>query len=264
MREKALLLVVGVFLCGLVAGCGGGSTAGEVAESYGLLNNWDLQPRIAEVIESGQADKMIEDGHAKVRNRVNGVGSSRVLVTEFLIHGEVYRVEVRRAFNPMQNVPSFQVRFGEAKQGFESKIISWLNLAGVLDALQNNSYEARAEVAYRAWKGTDGTVHGVTVRPGLKPEWQPSPKPLDLFIRTKSWPIPEMWFRGLTTDGRRSSLKRGDCNYDFESQIPIRHSKSEFSCDGRWYIMNPGPAGFTGTEVLPFVNLELYNAIGGF
>jgi len=260
MREKALLVIVGVFLCGLIAGCGAGSTAGEVAESYGLLK----QPKIAAVIESGQADKVIEDGHAKVRNRVNGAGSSKVLVTEFLIHGEVYRVEIRRAINPMNNLPARRVRFGKAKQGFDSKIINLFNLSRVYGSLKNDSYEQQAEVAYRAWKATDGTINGVKVKAGPKPDWQPSPKPLDLFIRTEEWPVPEMWFRGLTTDGRRSSLKRGEANYDFENQIPVRHTKSEFSCDGRWYMMNPGPAGFTGTEVLPFVNLKLYDAIGGF
>jgi len=244
MREKALLLIVGVFLCGLIAGCHGGLTAGEVAESYGLLNKKNSQPMIAELIQSGQADKMIEDGRAEVRNRINGFGYNRILVTEFLIHGEVYRVEVRQSINPMQNVPPGRVRYGESKQGLDSKIISWFNLSRVYKALKNDSYEVRGEVAFRPWKGTDGTVHGVNVKPGRKPDWQPSPKPLDLFIRTKGWPVPDMWFRGLITNEQSS--------------------KEPFGPDGRWNMMNPGPADFTGTEVVPFVNLKLYDAIGKF
>ena len=72
----------------------------------------------------------------------------------------------------------------------------------------------------------------------------PSPKPLDLFIRTKEWPAPEMWFRGWITDEQSS--------------------KEPFGPDGRWNMMNPGPADFSGTEVIPFVNLKLYKAIGKF
>jgi len=245
MREKVLLVIVGSLLCGLVAGCGGGSTARDVAKSYGLLNNWDLQPGIADVVQSGQADQMIAAGQAKVRNRVNGLGSGRVLVTEYLIRGEVYRVEVRKPINPLKNVPQSRIRHANTKQGFDENVISWLKLDCVCATLRGASYQAKPEVAYRAWRGTDGVEHSVKTRPGQVPDWPASPEPLDLNIRTKGWPVPGIWIQGLAG-----------------SEQDAQAATDPFSGKQRWYIMNPGPAGFTGNELIPFINLKLYSKIG--
>ena len=95
MLRKALFLTTAVILCSLSVGCGSGSTAAEIAQSYGILNRMDLQPKIAGIIQSGQADAMIGDNIAKKRYRVNGIGKDRVLVTEYLIQGEVDRKSTR-------------------------------------------------------------------------------------------------------------------------------------------------------------------------
>ncbi len=233
MREKTFLLVMSCFMLTLVVGCsGGGSTAMEVAGSYKMLNKSNTKPWLAEAIRSGKADEMVRDGQAERRTRINGLGSGRVLVTEYLIHGEVYRVEVRRPFNPMINIPYSRIRYGECVSGKDKKIINWFRLSSVYGAIKNNSYQATPEVAFRSWRGVDGTVHAVKIVPGLKPTVGPSEDPVNLYIRTKDWPDVDVWFSGQGSQGRP------------------------------WFIMTPAAAGFEDKEQIPFINLKLNGAIG--
>ncbi|MCD4825222.1 MAG: hypothetical protein K8S55_11515 [Phycisphaerae bacterium] len=252
MLKKATFLTLGVALCGLVVGCGSGTTPAEIAQSYGILNRCDLQPGIAGIIQSGQADKMIENGQAAVRNRVVGSGKDRILVTEYLIQGEVYRVEVRRAINPTENVKEKNLSFANSKQGTEYSSITWGHLLRVWRTLKNESYEAQAAVAYRAWRGLDGKVHGVKVVKGEVPDWQVTENVLDLTIGTKKWPMVTMWFQGLTSDGRQSSGGVQPPNDD--------HVNTDiFAQDGRWLMTAPGP----GVQCVPFVNTKLYDVVKG-
>jgi hypothetical protein len=251
MLRKVVLLSVGVALCGLASGCGGGSTAAEVAESYGILNRGDLQPKIAGIIQSGQADAMIEQGIAKVRHRVNGAGKNRVLVTEYLIQGEVYRVEVRRAIDPTRNIPSHRIQYATSQQGPDEQVITWCHLAKVWATLRDNSYEAQPVVAYRAWRGVDGKVRNVIVQPGPEPDWETHDEDMNLCVRTKIWPIVEMWIRGITVDARRANSGAG---------------ADDMVCDGRWILESVG-SGVEGQATnmdgrTHFVNLKLARAIG--
>jgi hypothetical protein len=251
MLRKAVLLSVGVAFCGLASGCGSGTTAAEIAESYGILNRGNLQPKIAGIIQSGQADAMIDQGIAKVRHRVNGLGKNRVLVTEYLIQGEVYRIEVRRAIDPTRNIPTDRIQYATSQQGPNKQVITWFHLANIWSTLRDNSYEAQPVVAYRSWRGLDGKVRNTIVQPGPEPKWETHDEDMNLCVRTKVWPIVEMWVRGMTVDARQATSGAG---------------RNEMACDGRWILESAG----SGVEGQPtnvggqtyFINLKLAKAIG--
>jgi len=251
MLRKAWFLTAVVAFSALAVGCGGGSTAAEIAQSYGILNRCDLQPKIAEVIQSGQADAMVAEGIALKRHRVNGSGQDRVLVTEYVIEGEVYRVEVRRAINPTMNIGADQIVYANSKMGPQEHLLIGLKLLKVWSVLKNDSYEAQPEIAYRAWRDRKGEVHDVIVKKGPEPDWIINDSCLNLDIRTKHWPIVEMWFRGLTSDLRESASGAG---------------QNDFAPDGRWITESAGE-GVQGqrTDVngqTHFINLKLADAIG--
>lgn len=249
--RKVCFLSIAVLMSGLLAGCGGGTTAAEIAQSYGILNRCDLQPEIAGILQSGQGDVMVAEGMARVRHRVNGSGKHRVLVTEYLIEGEVYRVEVRRAIDPTMNIPASEVVYANGEMGPKKKLLVGLELRKVWSALKDHSYEARPEIAYRAWRGLDGKVRDVVVRKGEELEWTTGPANLNLCVRTKKWPMVDLWVRGLTSDQRTPSSGAGE---------------NEPATDGRWILESPGE-GVQGhpTEIngqTHFVNLKLADAVG--
>ncbi|HPS52720.1 MAG TPA: hypothetical protein PLK08_04120, partial [Phycisphaerae bacterium] len=156
MRRNLLVLVLAAAVMTLAVGCGSGYNAAEIAQSYGILNRCDLQPKIASIIQSGEADKMIDTGSAAVRYRVQNCGSNRLLVTEYLIQGEVYRLEVRKAFNPLKNVPADSIRYAYYDKMLDRDYICWFQLSSVINSLQNNSFSAEYVVAYRAWLDLNG------------------------------------------------------------------------------------------------------------
>jgi hypothetical protein len=279
---KASLLVWGVSFSFLAAGCGNGITAAEIMDDYGILNRCDLQKDIAGVIQSGQADYMVDAGHCRVRNWVKEkdtiFGSRRVLVTEYLIHGEVYRVDVRRAINPMKNVPLDRVHYAEYQKETDHKTMRGGHLEKVYAALRDHSYEAKAEVAYRAWRGLDGKVRPVRVLSQDDPDWVATEGALDLYFRTKEWPMADIWFRGLTSDGRREDPQAGHpgtWNGPYadtprratERREPAvgHHTQGPEAMDGRWIMEDPGPGVQHRTIVdgrSHFVNLHLFDALG--
>lgn len=251
MLRKALFLWFAVSISALSMGCGGGSTAAEIAQSYGILNRGDLQPKMASIIQSGQADAMIAEGIAKKRHRVNGLGDDRVLVTEYLIEGEVFRVEVRRAIHPTMNIDASQIVYANSEYGPRKQLIVGLKLQNIWSTLKNSSYEARPEVAYRAWRDRNGKVHDVLVRKAPEPDWLTGDRSLDLYIRTKKWPMVEMWFRGVTSDLRQDASGSGE---------------NEPAPDGRWILESAGE-GVQGQRTnvngqTYFINLKLADAIG--
>ncbi len=261
MLKKVFFLMLGLVMCALSAGCGSGTTAVEIAESYGVLKN----RKIAGIIQSGQADAMIEQGIARVRNRSAGWGKKRVLVTEYIIDGNVYRIEVRRAIDPTKNISRTHLRYATSQYGSDHKDIVGIRLASVWRALRNHSYEARPEVAYRAWRGLNKMVRGVKISKGLTPNWESSQNDMNLCIRTKDWPIVTMWFRGLVSDNRYED-SRGFA-WDNSSEGEGGHaSQGQTTCDGRWVMESAGP-GVQGQDTVVsgrthFINTKLYKAIG--
>jgi hypothetical protein len=278
MLKKAALLTVSVTLIALTSGCGGaGRTPAEVAESYGILNRYGLDKDIAGVIQSGQADYMIAQGHAHVRSRVNGRGKDRVLVTEYLIQGEPYRIEVRRPVDPIKDVREYEVMAGYARQQSDEQELLGLRLDKVASVLKDDSYEAKPVVAYRAWQDLEGKVHPIRVMDGSMPDWQPTDDAMNLTLRTRGdWPIVSAWIRGITTDGRRRDPEYGDHEWAWDGPYSGKPqdspsgnpaTSSAHAVNGQWIIESPGP-GVPGqsTEVngrTHFVNLELYDAIVG-
>ncbi|MBT3279723.1 MAG: hypothetical protein HN909_07325 [Phycisphaerales bacterium] len=252
MLKHTMVLGVCAILCGLVAGCGYGVTAGEIADSYGTLNSSGLRPKTVDLIQSGQADKMIKDGIASVQNRVISTANGRMLVTEYLIEGSIYRVELRPAVDPTDNVGRRRLRYGHIRDEHEMTSISGLELQCLWSALKNHSYAGEAQVAYRAWKGRDGKVRPVLVDKNTTvSDWNHHEKGVDVSIRTKNYPITTMWFRGLVTDGRAKAA--------WSTPHPTKtwDRATLNAMDGRWVMYSPGP----GVKIPPFVNSELCDKI---
>lgn len=239
MRQNLLLMVLAAAVVTLAAGCGSGYNAADIAQSYGILNRCDLQPKIASIIQSGEADKMVENGSADVRNRVQNCGSNKVLVTEYLIQGEVYRIEVRKSFNPLINIPTDSIRYGYFDKGLSHDYICWFQLSSVICSLKNNSFSGEYVVAYRAWRDLNGTVHPIRVEQGEAPSWTLAPEDLNINLHTQISPMQTVWIQGAVENGRRQSM--GTAN----------------ECSGKWLLIADGMSGRSMSEPIPFVNLDL-------
>lgn len=291
MHRSTAFLTFGLAVCFLAAGCGRGITAAEIAEDYGILNRCDLQKDTAKIIQAGLADKMIANGQARVRTKERTMCTSfgntrRVLITEYLIDGEPYRIEVRRAINPVKDIPLSRVNYSEAKRGVDHRVHRLLSNCKVYDTLKDHSYEATAEVAYRAWRGLDGSVHPVVVTSTPTPDWTRGEKDVVLTLHTDDTPMVTMWVRGLTSDGRREDADWGGQEWAWDGprsegenfqgttgpggmtySVPFSHeTQGPNAPDGRWILENPGPGAGGDRTVINgrsyFVNLKLYEALG--
>jgi len=254
MLKKATFLMLGLVSVGFIAGCAGsGTTAAEIANSYGVLS----PSATTDIFQSGQADQMVDRAQTKIRNRVAGSGKDRILVTEYIIQGQVYRVDVRRAVDPTHNVAWDRLRYARCSQGPNQWVISWGHLIKTWSYPKNHSYEGQPSVAYRAWRGRDDRVRGVKVTSGKRLDWNPTDGAVNLVIRTCEWPFVSMWFRGLTSDGRRPA--GGVLPPD---RTPENESIS--APDGRWIMESAGPGTLCPTVVDGrgyFINLKLYDIL---
>ncbi len=252
MLKHTMVLAVGVLLCGSLVGCGYGSTAGEIADSYGVLNGWGLQISTAALIQSGKADTMVQDGTATIRNRVICTTEGKKLVTEYLVNGEVYRVELRSAIDPTENIGCSRLAYGHIRDDEDKTSISGLELQSLWNALKNNSYDGKAEVAYRSWRGSKDrkTRPMQTAKGELVTEWLNHDTAVDVTVRTRNFPITTMWFRGLLSEG---VLKKN------LSEAPFRcwNKTERGKFDSRWIMLSPGP----GVKCEPFINPTLCDKV---
>lgn len=257
MQRNLLFLVVAAAIMTLAVGCGSGNTAAEIAQSYGILNRCDLQPKIASIIQSGEADKMIENGSAAVRYRVQNCGSSKILVTEYLIQGEVYRIEVRKTFNPLKNIPTDSIRYGYFDKMLDRDYICWFQLSSTICSLRNNSFSADYVVAYRSWRDLKGEVHPVRVEEGETPNWVLAPDGLNLCLHTTLSPMEVLWIQGASSDGRHKALCAPATDYDVKNGVAGHMTNTQSAADGRWLLVADGMSGRNMSAPVPFVNLDL-------
>ena len=237
MVTRVSFLLISLASCFIAVGCE--CRAQKIAESYGIAGmptffDSEAGKQLATLIESGQADQMLNEGKAKVRTReVSGAGH-RALISEYSIMGEVYKVEVHHPINPREDVLTTNLRrieYGPTDRAMH--IVNPWQMADVLLCLQNDSYDAQADVAYRAWRGSDGVVHPVRLIHTATPDWSCS-NPVDLFIRTEVWPSAIIAIQGMRSDSRNA------------------HSQTR-KPDGRWVVQSSGPAAPTRA----FINYKL-------
>ncbi|MDD3663369.1 MAG: hypothetical protein PHT84_05935 [Candidatus Pacebacteria bacterium] len=257
MRRNLLFLGLATAVVTLAVGCGSGYNAADIAQSYGILNRCDLQPKIASIIQSGEADKMINNGSAAVRSRVQNCGSNKILVSEYLIEGEVYRIEVRKTFNPLKNIPCDSIRYGYFDKGLDKDYICWFQLSSVIDSLKNNSFSADYVVAYRAWRDLNGKVHPVRVEEGITPDWVLAPNGLNLNLHTTLSPMQTVWVQGAVSDGRHKALGAPADDYDVQTGVVGHRVNAASATDCRWLLMADGMSGRSMNAPIPFVNLDL-------
>ncbi|HUT56526.1 MAG TPA: hypothetical protein VNA25_01485 [Phycisphaerae bacterium] len=242
MLRRVWFLSVSVVSCMLATGCGAGMTANTIASSYGTLNSgWffrNSQQRVVEMIESGEADRMIEDGRASVRNTERHWGGHKILIKEFRIQGWLYRVDVHHSIDPAMDVLSTNMR--RVEYGPKDRALHTINaveMADVIGTLRTRSFNGIPETAYRAYVGADGQVHPVRVVTGQEPDWEDE-SAIDLVLRTENWPMAVMHYRGCRPPGK---AKTGKANKP----------------DGRWIVMDPGPA----VPVKYFINKDLHGVM---
>lgn len=237
----------------------GSMTAVEVAKDEGILNIDDDEADVVSLIQSGQADKMLREGRCKVKHDIRGPEGKKVLISRYLVGGETYRIEVRPQVNPMKNVARRRLRYVRYVKGDDNSYIA--NVSKLYNCITEDSFDAKPEIAYRAWKGLDGKLHPITVMAAPAYDWRSHQKDLHLYIHTKEWPLSSMWLRGLTSEGRRKppgGLFADDFyNYNLATSTLETETQDTRACDGRWVMESPGP----GVNTPPFVNFKLYDAI---
>jgi hypothetical protein len=240
MRNRTLSFLLVASLCCGVLGCA--QSASEIASSYGVMNSLGFNEKTAAIFESGKADALIEAGEARVSHRVCG----DVLVTEYIIAGEVYRVEVRKQIDPTEDVASWQVHWANAVEGLRKKHITGFQMISVWSVLKDDSYEARAEIAFRSFKDSEGKTHRVRTAQAPRIEWLAGKKAENLYIRTSEKPVSQMWFQNT---GNTESGTGTWCPTDVFNTGRL---------DARWTTVSPGP----GKQSPCFINLKLQQAIG--
>lgn len=281
LKPVSSLGVVGLvgLLCWVAGGCDRGITATEIAESYGITNRYGLGNKdVVKIIESGQADAMIDSGQTRVRTwekSYSGLfGTRRVLVSEYIIEGHVYKIEVRRAVDPLMAISADRFRWVEYGPRDRTVALEGMDETNkVVRVLRTCSFEATPEVAYTAWRGEDGKVHGVRVGQGTPPDW-PQGYTLDLTVRTKEWPASIVSMTALTSDGRRENPRCWpyacamdgpillEAPLDSAARVvpnPRHDSDSIYAADGRWVMLAEGP----GSMCKQFVNFELHKTLKG-
>jgi len=188
MMKWASLLGIGAALC--VFSCGCSTTADGIAASYGTIgtSSWykGAESRLVAMIESGEADRMVADDKTEKRTYAKGLGDNSVLVTEHLIQGVVYRVDVRNRVNPVTDIFTSNVRqvnYGPPDRSLQ--VNEPIQRADVLQTIANRSFAGQAQVAYRAYIGSNGQFHPVRTMPGESPEASWSDRGgIDLILRT--------------------------------------------------------------------------------
>jgi hypothetical protein len=225
MVKWVSFLGVGVAMCFLIGGCR--SSAGDIAAGSGTLGRGlSKQPaenRLVQLIESGEADRMVAEGKTSQKTYVKGVGDGAVMVTEYRIQGMLYRVDVRNRVNPVMDVLTTNVRqvnYGPPARSLQTNCP--IERAEVLQSIANNSYESQGQVAYRAYVGGDGEFHPVRVVPGEVADWSDR-NGIDLIVRIDTWPAAVMHFRGCRPDGK-----------DRNGRL--------LEPDGRWLVLTEGSA----------------------
>jgi hypothetical protein len=225
MAKWSSFLGVSGAMCLLIGGCG--MTAGDIAAGQGTLGTgWfyrESQKRLVQMIESGEADKMVADGKTQRKTYEKGLGDRAILVTEHRVQGMLYRVEVRNRVNPAMDVLTTNVRqvnYGPPDRSLQT--VNPVERADVLRTIANNSFDGQGQVAYRAYVGSDGTFHPVRVMPGEVPDWSDR-SGIDLVLRTDVWAAGMMHFRGCRPDGT-----------DRNGRL--------MEPDGRWVVMTEGSA----------------------
>jgi hypothetical protein len=225
MVKWVSFLGIGAALSLFAGGCA--ASAGDIASGYGTVGSgWlhrDAQKRLAKMIESGEADRMLAEGKDSKHTYYRGVGDREVMVTEHRIQGLVYRVDVRCHVNPVTDVLTTNVRqvnYGPSDRSLQT--VCPLERAQVLQTLAQKSFEAQGQVAYRSYIGSDGEYHPVRLVRGDEPDWT-ADAGVDLVVRTDTWPQGVMLFRGVRPEGR-------DCHGLLMEP------------DGRWVTVTEGSA----------------------
>jgi hypothetical protein len=241
MYKWVSFLGVAAALCVFSTGC---STSAEgIAAGYGTLGtSWffkSAEQRLVQMIESGEADRMVAEGKTSKTTYLRGAGDGGVMVTEHRIQGMVYRVEVRNRINPVMDVLTTNVRqvnYGPSDRSLQ--VNNPIERAEVLRTLANSSFDGQGRVAFRAYLGSDGQHHPVRLEAGDVPDWSDRDA-IDLIVRTDRWGAAVALFRGIRPPGK---------DLNGRTMEP----------DGRWVVVSEGP-GITPTKY--FYNPDLHGLL---
>lgn len=126
-------------------------TAEEIAEYYGVIRG-----RVARMVESGEAKRLIDEGKAEKREYVLGSRPVLVFVSETLIEGTPYRISAvrREYFDPIPQVADVavqKIRYGPEEED-EDKVLTISSpeeIDEVLKCFRGESYEKKDSVADR-------------------------------------------------------------------------------------------------------------------
>ena len=158
---RTAVIVASCLAAILASGCAQGArrTAAGIAKGYGGI----IEGEAARLIEDNpNLDKLFKDGRATKRTYAEGSGRNRIEVTETLVLGEPYQVEVKflRYFDPVAEIrdeDAVRIVHGSSKdEGLD--IRDPADIRRILRALRTESYKHDKEVAWREYRRTDGNL----------------------------------------------------------------------------------------------------------
>ncbi|MEK7269606.1 MAG: hypothetical protein AAB215_01540, partial [Planctomycetota bacterium] len=129
-----------------------------------------LEGEAARLVASGaNLDDLLKDGRATKRTYAEGEGRNRIDVTETLVLGEPYRVEVRfeRYFDPIADVRDDEVAWIAYVHGKDGgfDVRDPADIRSILRAVRTESHQADKETGYRSyWLGGEDVIMHLELR----------------------------------------------------------------------------------------------------
>jgi hypothetical protein len=155
--------IAATLLCVLTGACQPKPEAAPPVTAYSLAAKYGpITGKLAALVESGEADRIVRDGKAEKREYVLGSGRTEVKVTEHLVLGEPYDIETirRRYYDPLADIPDQKVRllvYGQNLKENTLRITAPREIRAVLKAVRSESYEEVWNRAMRDCQVSDGT-----------------------------------------------------------------------------------------------------------
>lgn len=151
-------------LCALGAGCRPKPEADEPVSAYSIAKRYGpITGKLAELVESGEADRIVRDDQAAKREYVLGRGRNEVRVTERWVLGEPYQIETitRRYYDPLADIPDDRIRlivYGQNIGENALRITAPDDIRALVKAIRSDSYEEVWRMVMRDCRRIDGTL----------------------------------------------------------------------------------------------------------
>jgi len=161
---RPTLTAIFPLLVAVCAGCRPKPEADEPVSAYSIAKCYGpITGKLGEMVESGEADRIVNDDKAEKREYVLGRGRNEVRVTERWVLGEPYQIETitRRYYDPLADIPDDRIRLIVYGQNIGENALRTTapdEIRALVKAIRSDSYEEVWRMVMRDYRRIDGTL----------------------------------------------------------------------------------------------------------